>query len=70
MKTQTVPDKIKKYREVNRLSQAALGKLLEVDGSYISQLESGKKKPGMILMRLSRLTKGFITVDEVFKYIS
>ncbi len=45
------------YRQVNHLSQAALGQLLQVDQTYISLIERGRRNPGDIgfLLRVAQL---------------
>src|SRR5260370_35954147 len=35
---------LREYREVNHLSQAALGELLQVDQTYISMIERGRRQ--------------------------
>lgn len=48
---------LREYRQINHLTQAALGELLQVDQTYISLIERGRRKPGDIgfLLRVARL---------------
>jgi len=48
---------LREYREVNHLSQAALGELLQVDQTYISMIERGRRQIRDIgeLLRIARL---------------
>ncbi len=48
---------LREYREVNHLSQAALGELLQVDQTYISMIERGRRQIRDIgqLLRVARL---------------
>lgn len=41
---------LKKYRKRTRLSQGKLAKLLQVNQSYISEIESGKKLPSLQML--------------------
>src|SRR6266581_6442632 len=48
---------LREYREVHHLSQAALGELLQVDQTYISMIERGRRQIRDVgeLLRIARL---------------
>src|SRR5215471_1219145 len=48
---------LREYRQANNLSQAALGELLQVDQTYISLIERGRRKVRDIgfLLQIARL---------------
>lgn len=46
-----IGDKIKRYREENNLTQEELAKELNINQSHLSNLESGKKAAGRIILK-------------------
>ena len=61
-----IGNKIKKYREKNKMTQKDIAEILEVEAGTISKYESGMIKPN--IESLKRLADTFhITVDELIK---
>ena len=61
-----IGNKIKKYREKNKMTQKDIAEILEVEAGTISKYESGMIKPN--IESLKRLADNFhITVDELIK---
>ena len=59
-------DKIKKYREENRMTQRDIAEILEVEPGTVSKYESGMLEPN--IESIKRLSETFgITVDELLK---
>ena len=62
----SIGNKIKKYREENKMTQKDIAEILEVEAGTISKYESGKIEPN--IESLKRLAETFhITVDELVK---
>lgn len=60
-------DKIKTYRELNKMTQNEIAEILEVSTATISKYESGLLEPN--IESLKRLAQTFnITIDELIKY--
>lgn len=54
---------LKKYRIKNNLSQKQMANLLDTAQGYYSEIETGKKKPGFVMIRkISKVLK----VEESF----
>ena len=61
-----IGNKIKKYREKNKMTQKDIAEILEVEAGTISKYESGMIEPN--IESLKRLADTFhITVDELIK---
>ena len=61
-----IGNKIKKYRELNKMTQKDIAEILEVEPGTISKYESGMIEPN--IESLKRLAETFyITVDELIK---
>ena len=59
-------DKIKKYREENRMTQRDIAEMLEVEPGTVSKYESGMLEPN--IESIKRLSETFgITIDELLK---
>ena len=59
-------DKIKKYRELNRMTQRDIAEILEVEPGTVSKYESGMLEPN--IESIKRLSETFgITIDELLK---
>ena len=59
-------NKIKEYRELNKMTQKDIAEILEVEPGTISKYESGMIEPN--IESLKRLAETFnITVDELIK---
>ena len=59
-------DKIKKYREENRMTQRDIAEILEVEPGTVSKYESGMLEPN--IESIKRLSDTFeITIDELLK---
>ena len=59
-------DKIKTYRELNKMTQNEIAEILEVSTATISKYESGLLEPN--IESLKRLAQTFnITIDELIK---
>ena len=59
-------DKIKKYREENRMTQRDIAEILEVEPGTVSKYESGMLEPN--IESIKRLSETFgITIDELLK---
>jgi transcriptional regulator with XRE-family HTH domain len=63
-----IPDKIKNYRKVNKLTQAQLGERLGIDDSYVSHIEAGRSIASNILIKLVKVTGGYISLDDIVSY--
>ena len=62
----SIGNKIKQYREENKMTQKDIAEILEVEAGTISKYESGKIEPN--IESLKRLAETFhITVDELLK---
>lgn len=62
----SIGNKIKEYRELNRMTQKDIAEILEVEPGTISKYESGTIEPN--IESLKRLAETFsITVDELIK---
>lgn len=62
----SIGNKIKKYRELNKMTQKDIAEILEVEPGTISKYESGMIEPN--IESLKRLAETFnITVDELVK---
>ena len=62
----SIGNKIKKYREANKMTQKDIAEILEVEPGTISKYESGMIEPN--IESLKRLADTFnITVDELIK---
>lgn len=62
----SIGNKIKKYREANKMTQKDIAEILEVEPGTISKYESGMIEPN--IESLKRLAETFnITVDELIK---
>lgn len=59
-------DKIKKYRELNKMTQRDIAEILEVEPGTVSKYESGMLEPN--IESIKRLSETFgITIDELLK---
>ena len=59
-------DKIKKYRELNKMTQRDIAEILEVEPGTVSKYESGMLEPN--IESIKRLSETFgITIDELIK---
>ena len=62
----SIGNKIKEYRELNKMTQKDIAEVLEVEPGTISKYESGIIEPN--IESLKRLAETFnITVDELIK---
>ena len=62
----SIGNKIKEYRELNKMTQKDIAEVLEVEPGTISKYESGIIEPN--IESLKRLAEKFnITVDELIK---
>ena len=62
----SIGNKIKEYRELNKMTQKDIAEILEVEPGTISKYESGMIEPN--IESLKRLAETFnITVDELIK---
>ena len=62
----SIGNKIKEYRELNKMTQKDIAEILEVEPGTISKYESGMIEPN--IESLKRLSETFnITVDELIK---
>ena len=62
----SIGNKIKEYRELNKMTQKDIAEILEVEPGTISKYESGMIEPN--IKSLKRLAETFnITVDELIK---
>ena len=59
-------NKIKKYRELNKMTQKDIAEILEVEPGTISKYESGMIEPN--IKSIKRLAETFgVTIDELLK---
>ena len=57
---------IKEYRKLHNLNQSEFGRLLGVTGSYISMVESGKRKVSPeVALKIHRLSDGSVHFKEL-----
>ena len=64
----SIGNKIKEYRELNKMTQKDIAEILKVESGTISKYESGIIEPN--IESLKRLAETFnITVDELIKDI-
>ena len=62
----SIGNKIKEYRELNKMTQKDIAEILEVEPGTISKYETGMIEPN--IESLKRLAETFsITVDELIK---
>ena len=59
--------KLKDYRKQQCLTQMQLAKLLDIDDTTVSKLESSTVKPSMMLLqKIMKVTNKAVTAEEFF----
>lgn len=59
--------KLKDYRKQKHLTQMQLAKLLDIDDTTVSKLESGTVQPSMaLLQKIMKVTNKAVTAEEFF----